>query len=121
MEIHHVGPVRCLPAAAFFSCVQIETGDPGLVSDRDTPAIRTESQRRTFSRGAFENSFATLPTPNDQPAILVVPDQKAAIRAKAKWQSFHVRGHVAGFQTLEFAVLRNSADADYAVLADAGI
>jgi hypothetical protein len=115
MEIHRASPAPRLPPAALFPGAQIETGDPSLVPDRNPPAIRTESQRGTFFGRAFEDRFAAFPPPNNQPAIRVVMGEKAAIRAETERQHFHLKGHPLGFQTLEFAILWNRADADYAV------
>src|SRR5438105_3475407 len=121
MEIHRASPVPHLPPAALFSRAQIETRDPGLVADRDPPTVWTESQRGTFPGRTFENRFAALPPPHHQLAILVEPGEKAPIRAEREFHSGRVREHAVGFQTLEFAVVRDGANADRAVLPKASI
>src|SRR5688572_18870026 len=118
MEIDHVNAIPRLPVLAGLSGAQIERGNPGLMSDRDSPAVGTESQRKTFFGRMVENRFTTLPPPQSQLAVLGDIGDEAAIRAEREMDSARAG---CGLQTLQFAVVRNGANADYAVLVDTGI
>ncbi len=118
IKVHPVRPSSRRPPANRFAGAQIETRNPSFLCDRQLPAVRTENQRGTFFRRAFENRFATLPLPDKQLAALTEVGQEAAIRAERRTVR---NSDGAGFQTLKLVVVRDGADTDRPVRTDAGI